>query len=339
MLAAAMIMTAALGGSQPADYPEVRAVHDAARVPFDAIVDSPSPPWIVMQVTPAANSGSVVAEGAYINIDTGKLVTEPGARFPIVESGKWKLVAALSPMAETSGEYRWEVSEPFTRRVEIDGLYSPFARGGLVLCRYRAERQDSGRFSPVYVLPSDWEPFVKPALEEYRSKRGSFRLEEEGQQADLERLLKHENPLLAVVALRTLVERGRISGPALQDVLVQSRDLRQASLVYAALTGASEHDASTVDQAVAGAIGAAQRAVGLKGLALGVLASTFAPAPAPEALRTRCDALFRTLSRKQAAFGSATEADRYVFGILQMVGLTSRSPQKAPESGGVSHDN
>jgi hypothetical protein len=224
------------------DLHDVRAAHDMANLRFDAVAKGGEGSWIIIKIIPAPHSGSATIVGASIDLASGKLIDKrqeiltPDAAQPgIMEEGSWELVASLSNSATTSrGKYSW--TEPRRTRIrglEVEDLYRPFARGGVVLCRHRPEMQGSAQFGSVQLIPLGWEIHMRAAYEFFQRNPGLFAGSSLPSQRDqLVEMLRGDNPVLGVMAFRTMAEKGTVDIALLREVLDRFEGYRRGVLSY-----------------------------------------------------------------------------------------------------------
>jgi hypothetical protein len=220
----------------------LRAVHDLSRLEPKRLVERRPEPCLLVELVPAEDSGSATIPGAYVDAATGDIVQPDDAEVVVVHAGTWRVVASLAGEAKTDGgEYRWQEAQEFDRRgIDPDDIYSPFIRGGLILCRLNVRKRRDARFAPRWLIPREWEEDVVRAFgasDEWQDLvRDATGKADRGR---LERLWAGRNAFLAALAVTRLRERMTPS-----DALELLRagdgrgDVRRAVLAHAALAGA-----------------------------------------------------------------------------------------------------
>jgi hypothetical protein len=198
------------------DLYAVRATYDMARLRFETLSDKSGGGWLVLLLEPAPNSGSVTLPGVIFEGETGRLIdtetgkeVSSGGREPrVIIAGSWTVtkVSGTSGAAST-GEYLWMAPQRSRiRQMQTDDLYSPFVRGGTILCKLHPEQMGAEQFQPRYLLPKGWEAFARSA-EEYAGDEftaGRTGLPQISRE-QLAILCSGENPILSVMALSALV--------------------------------------------------------------------------------------------------------------------------------------
>jgi hypothetical protein len=225
------------------DLHDVRAAHDMANLRFDAVAKGDEGFWIIIKIIPAPHSGSATTVGASIDLDSGKLIdnrtgkilTPDAAQPGIMEEGSWELVTSLSNSPTTSrGQYSWtEPRRTRIRSLEVEDLYRPFARGGVVLCRRRPEMQGSAQFVSAQLIPPGWEIHTRAAYEFFQRNPGLFAGSSLPSQRDrLLEMVRGDNPVLGVMAFRTMAEKGTVDIALLREVLGRFEGYRRVVLSY-----------------------------------------------------------------------------------------------------------
>lgn len=287
---------------------DARCVDDIARLQLNVGKDTAAN-WIIIKLHPAPHSGAATSPGKMIDGSTGEVVdrpdsTVPGARrVTVVVEGEWEFVDSLTGGAAPAarGSYSWTKPLP-VRLHQLSGsdLYSPFEKGGVVLCRYDSTREADRQFDPVLLLPPNWQSAVHPAYEWFTSLGTIFR---PGDPAALNKALGPvvlgDNPIVGIVAFRFLAESASVSPDLFAAAFRKGDHYFRAVLIYIllvtdktaaneTLVGELEHrfDSATMDE---------QRAAAAAIFARMVLNQAVAPAGMQEsrlleALRSRSPA-------------------------------------------------
>lgn len=213
---------------------DARAVADAgAASPFSA---DPAQVLAVLRTKPAAHSGSASVEGVFLDAATGRLVDSSGAsaelegRPSIIRyEGSYDVLEVLSgPEGELSGRYSW--TEPLpeqTRGIPPSGVYDPFARPGVVLCRYDPAAQGAP-FDQARLLPDGWQVYAAAAV----------RAAQEPDVSTARDWLTGPNDLLFARAARTLALTGQLDPQLAESVRGQAHGYRRAVLHFTMLASA-----------------------------------------------------------------------------------------------------
>ena len=224
--------------SAPSAYPhlhDVRATHDVARLRYDAVTDAEDGAWAVLKLVPGPSSGAATILGASTDVATGKLIDDAtGQEMPpdrvrkgVIEEGSWECMALLRGSVAPRGRYSWtEPAKANVRGLRVEDLYPPFSFGGVVLCRYRPAVQGSAQFPSVQLVPPDWAAAIRSAHEVITAEPSLWTEPDR-----LRSLAYADNPVLAVMALRTLLQEATIELDVLADVLDRFSGYRRAALL------------------------------------------------------------------------------------------------------------
>ena len=212
-----------------------RVTHDLANMSVGGIAKDKRAIWMFARLAPGPHSGGDTTVGSYFDADTGKTVTRPGAYGAIIKEGSWKCVAWLKGRGEADqGRYSWNARQnAFARNFEPEQLFSPFIKGGLILCRFHPQAKGAAQFDPVYVIPDRFVPHVKGAFE-LLAKTPALFSQPPGppQQRHLDALAAGDNPVLAILAFRTLLSSKGLGGAQLGAVMQRSAGLRRSAFTY-----------------------------------------------------------------------------------------------------------
>jgi hypothetical protein len=247
---------------------DLRAIHDIMGVRFGELQQSRDRAWSVVKITAALYSGSATVIGTYIEAESGRLIDEstgdvvqPRSRpVGIIEEGSWELIDTLGHFTGANrGQYGW--TEPRkavirTRRPAVYS-YSPFAKGGNVLCSHNPSVQGAAQFKSVHLIPRGWETAIRPAYEAFKHSSELFTTPRlPSHYAQLSGMLGGDNSVVAVMAFRTLVENRRVDIPLLKDALGRSHGYRQAAFVYLVLLEPGQIDKNALTSELTTAIAA-----------------------------------------------------------------------------------
>ena len=257
---------------------DARAVADASAV--DQVLADPARVVAVLRTRPAAHSGSASVAGVFLNADTGELVDSSGAPAGLAGhpqilryEGSYDVLEVLSgPASALPGRYAW--TEPLAeheRGVTPDSVYDPFARPGVVMCRYDPAAAGAP-FDLVRLLPEGWQVHAASAA-------GAAAQPDAATARDW---LSAPNDLLFARGARTLAGSGQLDPRLAASARSQAHGYRRAVLHYVLLASAQRPAAvSGLDADLApGSDPDNQRAA-----AIGLLAARlFAPDPAAAAV-------------------------------------------------------
>ena len=204
---------------------------------------------MLARLAPGSHSGASTTVGGWcIDAATGKTVSRPGAYLATTKEGSWRCVAWLKGRGVADqGRYSWYARQNSWERIlKPEQLFSPFIKGGLILCRFHPQAKGAAQFDPVYVIPDRFVPHVKTAFELLAKTPGLF-AQPPGppQQRRLAELAAGDNPVLAILAFRTLLSCKGLGGAPLGAVMQPSAGLRRAAFTYTILIPAlRENDAA-----------------------------------------------------------------------------------------------
>jgi hypothetical protein len=190
--------------------------------------------------------------------------------------GSWELIAPLSDSVSASrGQYSWtKPHEFFTRKLEVQDLYRPFAQGGVIFCRHNPAARGAAQFESVHLIPRGWETAIRPAYEAFKQSSQLFTTPSSpAHYAELLGMLHGDNSVVAVMAFRTLAENRKIDIPSLRDALGQSEGYRQAAFVYLILLQPGQIDESALLSELTTVIGTASVPEGHRPIAIAITAA------------------------------------------------------------------
>jgi len=254
--------------SSASAYPhlhDVRATHDLARLRYDALTGAEEGAWAILQLIPGPSSGAATLLGASTDVATGKLIDDAtGQEMPpdrvrkgVIEEGRWERREALRGSVEPRGQYAWtDPAEVHVRGLRVEHLYPPFSFGGVVLCRYLPAVQGSAQFQSVQLVPPDWPAAIRSGYETFTVEPRLWTEPPTPPRADQLRSLAYaDHPVLAVMALRTLLQDASIELEMLADILGRFAGYRRAVLVYLMMLwprGGDDDAVAAMSKAMAG---------------------------------------------------------------------------------------
>jgi hypothetical protein len=298
---------------------DARATFDMANVCIDLLARNEHP-WVLLQVTPTHNSGSSMLAGTTIDIRTGKTVDSKtgestlgeGAQPALVEEGSWKVLEFLDQRnGATQGQYSWADQLLWHKhRLEAEDLYAPFSEGGIVLCRYRPDALGAAQFESVYLVPPPWKQSLLLAYDDLR-KNSEVTTQQELQ------VLYGRNPILSVLAFRSLLSANKFDAKSLKMALDKSRGYQRAVFVYLALLSQPNAEQGSYHE-----IARWIEAVGLpdedRWKALGIF--TFAVLyPELETTQRVVPEFLRAMQDQSEVPGSCVSIDKYLQEILHIL--------------------
>jgi hypothetical protein len=219
----------------------------------------------VLKLVPGPSSGAATILGASTELATGKLIDDAtGQEMPpdrvrkgIIEEGSWECLASLRGSVAQRGEYAWtEPARTHVRGLRVEDLYPPFSFGGVVLCRHVPSARGSAQFQSVQLVPPDWPAAIRSGYETFTAEPGLWTEPGQTSRADQLRSLAYaDHPVLAVMALRALLQDASIELDVLADVLGRFGGYRRAALVYLMMQwprGGDDDAVAAVSKAMAG---------------------------------------------------------------------------------------
>jgi hypothetical protein len=321
---------------------DAQALHDLGLFRFEQIVPNTRQAWVVLKITPGKFSGALSQGGGRINPKTGKMefLTDSTGSLWIEEAS----ATVLATLAGEPTQQEYDIYQSFQQDYFLHksgvtaGRYRPFLKGGVAICCVNEDipDHDPAKFSPLYLIPQDWVPFVKPAFKYFKANSGLFDSNRvQTTQHHLEQLLVGKNPLLAAVACRVLAETGKLNTDKfIKNDLAEATGLRQAVFVRYALVYATPEEADKVSKALEEIIDQAGSTQQLQPFALGaVYAASVAKNPEihredtgslilqhKEESKVRVKASLRVLQHlqeKHEKLTSGTAADEYILTALR----------------------
>lgn len=302
-------------------------VRDVATLNFADLSGKTDATWIVAQIQPGPFSGSRVIKGFYQDADSGKFVQVSGGRDVIRVNGTFRVLAALMGKPEKRDyAYQWEFPHNVSSRPNKANSVKPFElfiSGGIAVFPLPQDLHNSAQALPIYSVPAQWQEFVLPAWQYYQANSALFEQRNAMQNRDqLQQLLEHNNPLLAVAACRTLSQSRLLDQDFINGSLLQTTQLRQAVFTFVLLDQLSQRVSNRLSEdelltAIQQTIGNAD-AEKLAGIALGALT----------ALRNldydgsvRAFRVLEAIEKKPLRLGTSSESTRFIATVIQMASL------------------
>jgi hypothetical protein len=283
---------------------DARAVHDCAFFPLARLAASGLGTWTVAILVPSPRSGSATTPGAYIDGTTGKLVKpNADASIVVVKNGKWEAVSP-GPDQPREGSYSW--TEPMTlkRSLTEEDLYSPFAKGGMIVSR-RGTGGPTGEFTDVSLIFDQWGSVVEPAAILARDHpkvfQGSPWSNDEIKSA--KDLLQDSNDIISAMAFRELVERGLLDSSLLRATLDAAPGIRRAILIYMVLALSPERSKPVLTDDLVAEVATARTEKELESAALAAY-TAFIFEPHPPFVMRRARRVVRAITSQMAELGT-----------------------------------
>lgn len=317
---------------QRALYADAKAVMDLAEFDLGSISAKDAADWAVLRIDAHASSGGC----APVRLDKeGKATLGP-----VINRGVWERVASLNGAPKTPPKGKYDFLENAFRGDGRGhpGEYYPLYFGGFVLAQHFPDKPGKAEFGKMLVLP---EAFAEGVAAAYR-----FRVDHAGlfgeplQEQRLVKLLRDENPMIAVMAAQRLAKSKRLGGKALDEALGRESDLRSSIAVCLAVKSrfeAPDVDPDHVAASVAQDFSAAIRAADQKTLRMYVVgffvAGELLGHPATVPVLKRCSERAASL-RLHDAFRKELD---FIDGLLGLEAAPgpggSASPERRPVSG------
>jgi len=352
----------AVAGAKPSYIPiqivgrDERIAHDVAVFNFRQIAAPQT--WVVADVKPDPRGSYSTIPGAYIDGNTGKMISPPDARLVIVVRGSIAILSTLSGKVTPMTHYEWQarpVIEVSSRGRKEGGTYFFHdGLGGTTIVRINEKAAADQKFSPAYLIPREWASFVAPALKTKALPTLRIRDFDSAAYARLQAVLSDPNPFVAIEAARTLEQVQLLDADFVRGPLLKSRGFEQSAFACLVLRQLSLHGdvdlpydgaltSEVVNKAIAKslakeplledfgkAIDGAPDAQTLKSLATGISASVTEPSHFVVTTFERARWLLRRVDARQKALGTHTAADAYLDLLLQTSGVreTPAAPRK-----------
>lgn len=237
---------------------DVRAVFEIATLDMAEYEPNGRPSWIVAAVSPGPQSG----QWAYPLVDPHR---------PVVKEGTWKVIAS-SPLAipTCSGSYLWFEASGFEHGAVPETEHSPFVRGGSILFRPNLIKTDDEQFGAVRLLFPGWAGTIAAGFAFYEANpRVLAPMPRSFMIPKLEELVAGANPLLSMVAFRTLLANQLVSAEWVRAQLVAASGTLGAMFAYLSVVAGGSSESRPFAGALEDAIATASEPA-LRALALGV---------------------------------------------------------------------
>ena len=294
---------------------DARCVHDIATINYAEYVAGKGAKWALIGITPDKESGTSTIPGGYVNAETGAVVVPPDGQLVQVKKGTFELLAGSGAALPDSGRYDWrEPVEEERRGVRAEDVYSPFCYGGTLLFVPDNGQPPQAYYQVAALLFPQWSNYAAPAIAAYAGHSETLYSEKTGNAADLSRLLKNPNPLLAAFGFRKALRSGQFIPDAFASLS------REQAAVY---TGIAIRDAAAPKWAeweadMRKAIRATTDAGQLEAIATGA----FTPLlfGCTEAIGARARDILHEVRRKAAATSQLAYSQKLAF-IFQRAGI------------------
>ena len=323
-LAAVCLLRAGLGVAGPDDelLHEVRATHDVSSLPLHAVGREGGATWLLIRVTPSASSG--LATMTDYEDKTGGL----RHGLVVVVDGAWEVLSGVNARTEIKGGgYHWEtpIDRLDGRRPRTaDMYYSPFARhGGMLLCRHNPGAKGAAVLEPMFLMPPPWEKAVLPAYAFCKKAPQVLDPKAPLKRDTVVELLNGDNPLLAVMAFRRLLESNALAPEVAEAVLRSARAHKRAVVTYMVLVLSDEPRRARLVEAVRSAFAGCEGADEARPLAVGAFAAALFHART-ERIASPGRALLRDLRTRLTNDGQAKVQDPVLQRIFGLRGLDTK---------------
>ncbi|MDF2440748.1 MAG: hypothetical protein JWN98_1732 [Abditibacteriota bacterium] len=214
-----------------------RTVVDMIVLDLEPIAKSSDKTWVIAKIVPDNDSSNI--QGVEKDPQSGKTVAIQGAKVIKPWRGSLKLLLPLigTPKADL-WSYEWEKPARVTPgglvgvRTTLQDFDLPFQHGGIVVCGLdkdlKADTPITAQF-PLFLLPTSWQNYVAPALEFHQKNETVFQVRTKDENSlDLIALLRHENPLISLSALRALLKRQFYDEEVVQTALLATEPYTRA---------------------------------------------------------------------------------------------------------------
>jgi hypothetical protein len=302
---------------------DARAVYDTGALRFEDFMVQGQPVWIVAIVTPGPGSGSATVPGAYINANTGEFVTPGNTQTVLLKVGKWRAVEGSDQrMKSGEGEYSWtENLGPEKRKLLPEDYYSPFAHGGMILCRLTPGATGIDQFGPVRLLLQGWQEYPGPAFE-FAATHPSVMADNQVTPAEvtqLKQMLSEKNKFLAVLAFRALVAAGRME-PNLAGNQLTNAEANLAAVYTYLVLASTAGDPHHLSQKLIDLTRTTHDVTKLRSIALGAFATgLFHPENSGNTSSSKV--VLRAVRQRLKELRIAIEKDTYMFSIFEKLGV------------------
>lgn len=291
------------GSAQVELLHDMRAVHDMAVLDPGAAFGR----LVVLRINPSRESGA------------GQVPERKDAPATIVETGTWELLDALGRNGiAPRGTFHWSKAlRTHVNRLTAEDYYSPFSKGGIILCELDPERSGMEQFQRVSLLPASWERAPATAFEAVRKQRDAFREPpSSGVRHVLSSMAAGGEPLLAIMAFRRLLRT--LNATELNALVTGSDSFVRAALVYLAVVDAHERRGGAAEKVLRGAVRQPTSVPVLRFTALGVFTARLLDPGIPGDCPWTTDVL---AALQRAARQSGVATDPFFRPLFEIMGL------------------
>ena len=235
-------------------YYDVEVVRDLAALYLQNVKPAEEEAWAIAQVTPTSEQSQLET---------------PRALLDVPEHGEFHILLTLfGSVIKPKEKYSWFIHFPirdiasYAKRKDafVNFAFYQESHGGTVICRINKNIGGIAadgylRYDPVYLIPTDYQGYVLPALKFYKAHPGllddqnpSTAPHPQKNKATLSDLIGSNNPLLAAAALRAFIANSPSNASALKPYLEHLQGIPLALGCYMLL----EHSLQTQDNSDAG---------------------------------------------------------------------------------------
>ena len=255
------------------------ALFDINALPLDTILKEQNDSWVLAKLTPLTPQQKKNHFIVLVDPATGQTALSPGADFRPTEQGDFAVLSSLNEKKSPSEKYDFPIPFVYNGPAYLKShiSYSPFRVGGYAICQVTPNAEGKDRYSPVYVVPAEWQAFVVPAFAFCRANPTLFSDSDThmtaARRTKLTALLTSPNPYLAAFACRTLTRAAAVDPETVDMALLQADPFRQAVMTYLLLANVPQQDNATalvVEGSIHAVTNAADTLDDLNGIALGI---------------------------------------------------------------------
>jgi hypothetical protein len=249
---------------------DAKAVQDVVRFDLASIPDREASQWCVLRIRADESSGDDLLPG-YFDGKIGKRIIPKGSRGGMIVKGQWERIGSVvpAPNAKPKGTYDWLDDVAMGRQSGRPDYYYVLYDGGFVLAKHFPDKPGKEQFGRIVVVPEGFATWV-PAAYQFRREHPDV-FSEPLKEERLVKLLRDENPMIAVMAAQRLAKSKRLTGKALEEALGGPADYRRAvavSLAHVSRAEMSPEASAQIDAYVAPEIDSAMRRADAKTLRL-----------------------------------------------------------------------
>ncbi|MEO6908310.1 MAG: hypothetical protein ABI210_10515 [Abditibacteriaceae bacterium] len=216
---------------------------------FDNIAQEPEDTWIIAEIDPSSNSGSL--EGLVKNPDTNQLEAASGRKVSKVYDGELKSLYLLKGI-ENKQSWQYKFNKPALVSGKYLGFlagpldqYYPFSEKRLVVCRINSKLNGLDQFAPIFMIPQDWQDSLVAAWKYYQQNQTIFQSDKIGSNKEvLRKLLNNENPILVIMAARALAHKNLLDETFIKTTFNQSTGVTRAVFTSLLLLKLSNDEAN-----------------------------------------------------------------------------------------------